>query len=56
MDAGRSSRWWTRLYVGLVMLILLGLANAVTPYAMANHRVAGGWHQTKMHSALCHIT
>lgn len=31
-------------------MIVLGVANAVTPSANANDRVAG-WHQTKMHSA-----
>lgn len=45
------SRWWRLLDVVLILTILLGLADAVAPPVNANHRVPGGWHQSKMHSA-----
>ena len=48
---GKASPWWGRGYVGLILLILVGLANRAVPTAEGNHRVAGGWHQTKMHSS-----
>ncbi len=42
---------WPWMERALVIIILLGVVYAFTTDADANHRVAGGWHQTKMHSS-----
>ncbi|MEA2717900.1 MAG: hypothetical protein QOI99_2217 [Actinomycetota bacterium] len=41
---------WSGLHVGIGLALLAGLTASAGP-AHANHRIAGGWHQTKMHSA-----
>lgn len=45
-----TSPMWKFLYGGMIILIVLGLANIAVPEAHANHPVPG-WHQTKMHSS-----
>lgn len=42
---------WGLLCVSLVSIIVVEVATITSPQAMANHRAATGWHQTKMHSA-----
>lgn len=48
---GKPSWWWQAVYSGLVVAILLGLANAATPFVTANHRTSQGDHQAKQTQA-----
>lgn len=46
----RSASIWTSVYTILIFVILLGLANAAAPAALANHRLGPEDHNTWMHT------
>ena len=50
-NGANRPRAWKAAYAATGFTMLLGLANAMAAPASANHRVNGGWHQSKMHSA-----